>query len=182
MKNWLPWVLILGGAAIAAIVYWGSTEVSKKSDAEILQEAIMSQRAAEEAARQSAEELSQKLLPAPASCAGLVTSVVFAVCDTEPYPEEDWPDWTLIASADEQACLVDAFHQTNAHAYEVRGETYDEEAPTGNRMGWFISAVCGASLFTDGVDYGAADASLSDLIAGFHAERAESIFKVRQSF
>ena len=182
MKKLFPWILILGGAAIAAIVIWGNSTVSEKSDAQILQEASLELQEKEQDARESAEALMKKVLSAPESCAGLSTAVVFAISDTEPDEGSDWPDWTKIANEAEQACLIDAFNQTNAHAFAIRGEVYETEAPDFNRISRFISDVSRASLFTDGVNYGDQDASLDTLITGFYADRAESRVRPSQSY
>jgi hypothetical protein len=49
-------------------------------------------------------------------------------------------------------------------------------------MGRFVSDLCSAALWTDGIDYGDTDKSLSDLIAGYYANRAESRVKPAQSY
>ncbi len=182
MKTILPLILLLGGLAIAAIVWYGNKQTSTQSDDARLMEAILDQ---QDQARQDADRASRlmaQILPAPATCEGLMTQAVFSLCEMEPDIGNDWPDWKDAASSGEQACLLDAFHQTNAHAYEIRGETYDGADPDNNRMGRFVSDLCTASLWTDGIDYGDGDKSLSDLIAGYYADRATSRVKPAQSY
>ena len=177
MKRFLPIFLILAGIAIGAIVFIGNKSVNQKTDAEYITEGLLEQQAAQQAAAEEAAALATKKLPAPNNCEGLTTGFIYEICETEPYGEEDWPDWRVIANDAEQACVLSAFHQTNKHAAAINGESYEGEAPNGNRVGLFLSDICGASLFTDGIDYGDADASASVLIAGFYAERSESRFK-----
>ena len=177
MKRFLPIFLIVAGLAIAAITFYGNKTVNKKTDAEYITEGLLEQQAAQQAAAEEAAALATKKLPAPDNCEGLTTGFIYEICETEPYGEEDWPDWRLIANDAEQACVLSTFHQTNKHAAAINGETYDSADPNGNRVGLFLSDVCSASLFTDGIDYGDTDASASALISGFYAERSESRFK-----
>ena len=174
MKRFLPMFLILAGIAIGAIAFFGNKTVNQKSDAEYIAEGLQAQRDAEADKAAAIARLSALKLPAPTECEGLTTGFIYEICETEPYGEEDWPDWRLIADAEQQACVLAAFHQTNRHAASINGEVHVSADPNGNRVGVFLADICGASLFTDGIDYGDTDASASDLIAGFYAERSES--------
>ena len=182
MKIILPLGLILGAVVIAATVWLGSQNTKTASDAELIQEAILEQRAQEQQRLEAAARLMTKVLPAPASCEGLTTQFVYDICATEPDDLVSWPDWTQIAGPAQQACILDAFHQTNAHAFEIRGEVYDPAAPDNTRVTRFISDLCSASLWTDGIDYGDADKAVSDLVAGYYADRADSRVKPGQSY
>lgn len=182
MKSKLALVLLLGGAAIGGITWWGYSTVSKPSDVEILQQAIFEQQERERQQAATAAELSAQVLTAPESCAGLTTAFIYAICETEPDPGADWPDWTNIATPAEQGCMIDAVEKTNAHAHAIQNVEHTPTEPTPNRMGNFISDVCTASLFTDGVDWGDTDAPASRLINGFFADRATSIFAPGQDY
>ena len=162
---------------IAGVSWYGYRHVNKPSDDEILRDAILDyqQDQRDQAAR--AGELSKKVLSAPASCEGLTTGFVYAYCETEPDPGEDWEDWRQMFNMAQGTCVMDAFHQTNAHAFEIQGKPYNPVDPGVNRVARFVSDLCGASLWTDGVDWGDEDASLTTLINGYYADRATSIFK-----
>ncbi|MEZ6000238.1 hypothetical protein [Hyphomonas sp.] len=182
MKTLVPFILVICGLGLAAFVWYGNKRASQVSDEQRVLDAVLEQQEAARAAQERASELMAEILPAPAACDGLTTGTVFSICEMEPYPGEDWPDWTAAASPAEQACLLDSFHQTNAHAYEIRSETYDGADPDANRMGRFVSDLCTAALWTDGIDYGDTDKSLSDLIAGYYTDRATSLVKPAQSY
>lgn len=49
-------------------------------------------------------------------------------------------------------------------------------------MGRFVSDLCTAAHWTDGIDYGDTDKPVSELIAGFYADRATSRVKPAQSY
>lgn len=174
MNKALGWILLLGGIVIIAIVVWGRTSTTKKTDIDYLHEAMLEQQAAEAAKAENAAALSQKVLVAPDACDSVTTGFIFNQCEREPDIGDDWPDWTEIANADEQTCMLAAFHQTNAHALAIRGEPHEVTVPDTNRMGRFISDVCGASLFTDGVDWGDQNVVATLLLNGFYADRAQS--------
>ena len=142
-----------------------------------IQEGLQAQQDAQESAAEQRARLSAMKLLAPEACAEITTGFLYAICETEPDPDKDWPDWTLLAGAPEQACVTAAFHQTNAHAAKINGAEYDGAEPDGNRIGWFVSDLCRASLFTESINYGDTDASAADLIAGFFADRSESRVK-----
>ncbi len=174
MKSKLPYVLLIGGIVIAGISWWGYQTVSTPTDTEVLHQAILDQHQRDLQQAENAAALSAQVLTAPESCAGLTTAFIFNVCDLEPDPGNNWPDWRTIASPAEQTCIVDALEKTNAHAHAIQNVEHTPADPTTNQAGRFISDVCTASLFTDGVDYGDADASASALIGGFFADRATS--------
>lgn len=182
MRSWMAAILILGGIAIAGIAWWGYSTVSKPSDVAALQDAILDQQAREREQAETAAALSTEILAAPDSCVGLTTAFIFNICELEPDPGADWPDWTTIASTAEQVCMVDALEATNAHAHAIQNVEHTPTDPTANQMGRFVSDVCTASLFTDGVDYGDETASASVLIDGFFADRATSRVKPGQDY
>ena len=172
-KIW-PVVLILGGIAIAAIVWFGMKSVKTKSDTELLNDAIFEMQAQEEKQREEAATLMATVLPTPDSCAGVTTGIVFAICEGETVDGGPLPDWTAMASPAEQACILDAFHQTNAHAYRIRREDYDGAAPDDVRVKTFVIDLCEAILWSDGIGWGDTDSPLPALIDAFYADRAES--------
>lgn len=174
MKKLFAFLLILGGFGTAAIVFIGNKAVNTKSDAEYLQEGLMAQQEAAEQAAQTRAELMKVVLSAPNSCEGLKAGIVFETIEGEPDPGADWPDWTAIATPAEKACLIEAFHITNAHAFKIQGKDYVRNEPSINRSSNFISDLGSATLFTDGIDYGENDGSLSLLINGYFADRATS--------
>ena len=182
MNKSLPLTLILGGTAIAVLSWYGYSALQKPSDEEILRAAMQQEAERQAAAAEEADRLRQTALPAPAACQGVTTGFIYAICETEPDPGRDWPDWTALANAAEQACLTETFHQTNTHALAIRREQYEATQPDANRMGRFASDLCGASLFTDGVDWGDTDKPASTLIEGFYADRAESRFAPEQDY
>ena len=182
MKTLIPFILLICGLGLAAFVWYGDKHAAHQSDEERVLEAALEQQEQAREAQARAAALMSKALPAPASCDGLTTGAVFRLCEMEPDIGEDWPDLMATTSPAEQACLLDSFHQTNRHAYEIRSETYDGMDPDANRMGRFVSDLCTAALWTDGIDYGETDKSLSDLIAGYYAERATSRVKPAQSY
>ncbi len=182
MKTLVPFILLICGLGLAAFVWYGNKRASEVSDEQRVLDAVLEQQEAARAAQERANELMAQVLPAPAACDGLTTGTVFSLCEMEPDVGEDWPDLAAIASPQERACLMDTFHQTNAHAYEIRGESYDGADPDSNRLGRFTSDLCTAALWTDGIDYGDTDKPLSDLIAGYYANRAESRVKPAQSY
>jgi len=182
MKTLVPFILLICGLGLAAFVWYGNKRASEVSDEQRVLDAVLEQQEAARAAQDRANKLMAEILPAPAACDGLTTGTVFSLCEMEPYAGEDWPDLAAIASPRERACLLDTFHQTNTHAYEIRGESYDGLDPDSNRLGSFASDLCAAALWTDGIDYGDTDKSLSDLITGYYANRAESRVKPAQSY
>ncbi len=182
MKTLIPFILVICGLGLAAFVWYGNKRADRASDEQRVLDAVLAQQEEARAAQERANALMTQVLPAPAACDGLTTGVVFGLCELEPDPGEDWPDWTDAASPAEQACLLEAFHQTNRHAYEIRRESYDGAAPDANRMGRFVSDLCTAALWTDGIEIGATDKPLSDLIAGFYADRATSLVAPSQSY
>ena len=68
MKYILGAVLILGGLAILAIVWFGVNATSQKSDEERLLEAMYELRAAEEKAQAERDVLRAQVLEAPEIC------------------------------------------------------------------------------------------------------------------
>ena len=182
MKYVIGAVLLLGGLAILAIIGFGVSATSEKSEEEKLLDAMFELRAAEEQAQAEREVLRTTVLGAPEICKQATTRIVFDVVEGEPDPGEDWPDWRGLANGIELECIREAFHQTNEHALKIRGEDYAREPLTINRSSRFISDVARAALWTDGIDYGDADASLYDLVNGFYADRAESLFKPEQDY
>ena len=182
MKNILGAVLILGGLAILAIIWFGVNATSQKSDEERLLEAMYELRAAEEKAQAERDVLRAQVLEAPEICKQATTKIIFDIVEGEPDPGADWPDWRVQANGIEMECIREAFHQTNAHALKIRGEDYVRETLPINRSSRFISDVARAALWTDGIDYGDEDASLYDLINGFYADRAESTFQPEQDY
>lgn len=182
MSKKLGAILVIGGLAIAGIIWAGQNAVSKKSDAEWIQEGLMEQREAAERARVEALALSEKVLVAPESCAAAKTGVLYSFCDMEPYADKPWPSWADHADDAAQTCIKDAFHNTNAHAFAIQAKTYEISPIPNPRIANFISDLCSASLFTEGIDYGDRDKSVSDLINGFYADRAESSFAPRQDY
>ncbi|HAE29059.1 MULTISPECIES: hypothetical protein [Hyphomonas] len=182
MKTLIPFILLICGLGLAAFVWYGNKRASEKSDEERVLEAVLEQQEQARAAQARAESLMSDILAAPAACDGLTTGTVFRLCEMEPDVGEDWPDLMATTSPKERTCLLDSFHQTNRHAFEIRSETYDGVDPDTNRMGRFVSDLCTAALWTDGIDYGDTDKPLSDLIAGFYADRATSRVKPAQSY
>lgn len=175
MKSKLPLILILGGILIGAITWFGYQGVNKKSSEQILYEGIMEQRQAERDRLDEARRLASRPLTTPASCGGGVTTgFIFEICEGEPDPGADWPEWTEIATAEEQRCILDAFHQTNQLAFLIQDKEYSVETPSTNRVSNFISDLCTAALFTDGVDYGDSDAYAYYLVEGYYKDRSES--------
>lgn len=174
MKTIFPTAILLGGIGLAAIMWLTHAPASAQSDEERILGVILDQRQQEQERREQAAELMKAVLPAPASCDGLTTQVVFDICATEPDPGGAWPDWKQVAAPAEQACLLGTFHQTNAHAFTIRGETYEAAVPDNNRMGHFVTDLCTAALWTDGIDYGDTDKPLPSLIEGYYAHRATS--------
>ena len=172
-KIW-PVVLILGGVAIVAFVWFGMKSVNTKSDTELLNDAIFEMQAQEEKQREEAATLMATVLPTPDSCAGVTTGIAFAICEGETEHGAPLPDWTAMASPGEQACILDAFHQTNAHAYRIRREDYDGAAPDDVRVKTFVIDLCEAILWSDGIGWGDTDSPLPALIDAFYADRAES--------
>nr|WP_321359843.1 hypothetical protein [uncultured Hyphomonas sp.] len=182
MKTLIPFILLICGIGLAAFVWYGNKRASEKSDEERVLEAVLEQQEAARAAQERASTLMAEILPVPPACDGLTSVTVFSLCEMEPDAGEDWPDLADTSTPKERACLLDSFHQTNAHAYEIRGESYDGIDPDANRMGRFVSDLCTAALWTDGIDYGDTDKPLSNLIAGFYADRATSRVKPAQSY
>ncbi len=180
-KIW-PVVLILGGVAIAAIVWLGMKSVNTKSDVELLHEAILEMQATEARQREEAVALMATVLPAPDSCAGVTTGIVFALCEGETEDGGPLPDWTMMASPAEQACILDTFHQTNEHAFTIRREAYDGAAPNDARLMAFVSDLCGAVLWSDGIGWGDTDSPLPALIDAFYVDRADSVVAPTQSY
>lgn len=176
MNNKLSFILILGGLTIAGIVWMGVTQTSKKSDAEYIQEGLQAQRAAQQEASKTRAELSAMVLIAPDACEGVKTKIFYDIVEGEPYSGNDWPDWTSFASPQEVSCILEAFYRTNEHAFKTQGKSYNREAPSIGRSSKFVLDVAGASLSTDGIDYGDTDKSAVDLLNGFYAERAESSY------
>lgn len=174
MKNKMALLLVCGGVVIAGIAILGNSFVSKKSDAELIQEAIFEQNRIATEKRTSAAELSKKILQTPEACQGLTAKFIFDYGDLEPDDFVSWPDWTQTANPAEQDCIVAAFHKTNAHAFAIQGKEYAQGTPVNLSVANFISDIGSATLFTDGIDYGDPDASLFDLISGYFADRAES--------
>jgi hypothetical protein len=172
-KIW-PVALILGGVAIAAIIWFGMKSVNTKSDVELINEAILEMRDQEAQQREDAAMLMATVLPSPGSCAGVTTGIAFAICEGETEHGGPLPDWTAMTSSAEQACILDAFHQTNAHAFRIRGEDYDEAAPDDVRVKTFVADLCDAILWSDGIGWGDTDSPLTALIDAFYADRAES--------
>ena len=158
MKKIWPVVLILGG------------------------EAILEMQAQEEKQREEAARLMATVLPTPGSCADVTTGIVFAICEGETEDGAPLPDWTAMASPGEQACILDAFHQTNAHAYRIRREDYDGAAPDDVRVKTFVIDLCEAILWSDGIGWGDTHSPLPALIDAFYADRAESRFAPKRSY
>jgi hypothetical protein len=182
MKTLIPFILLICGLGLAGFVWYGNKRAAEVSDEQRVLDAVLEQQEEARAAQERANTLMSQTLPVPAACDGLMTATVFSLCEMEPDVGEDWPDLAATSSPKERACLLDTFHQTNAHAYDIRGESYDGVDPDSNRMGRFVSDLCSAALWTDGIDYGDTDKSLSDLIAGYYANRAESRVKPAQSY
>lgn len=174
MKKILPVILGLGGLAIAAIVWFGMKSVNTKSDVALLNETILEMQAEEARQREDAAMLMETVLPSPDSCAGVTTGIAFAICEGETEHGGPLPDWTAMASPAEQACILDAFHQTNAHAFRIRGEDYDRAAPDDVRVKTFVADLCDAILWSDGIGWGDTDSPMIALIDAFYANRAES--------
>ncbi len=175
MKKFLGAVLILGGVAIIGVIVWGKMNTSKVSDEQRLIDAALDLRAAEAERVQTAAELSAIALEAPETCNGLTTGFVYDFCEMEPDPGVDWPIWTEVSSPETHACVLDAFHRTNEHAFKIQGgEPYVADTPEPQRVARFISDICSASLFTDGVDWGDQDADLTTLINGYYVDRSQS--------
>ena len=174
MSKKLPLILIVGGLLVGGITWLGYTTVNKKSSDQVLLESMAEMRANERNEAEKRRELMDMVLVAPASCEGLNTKFLFDYMEYEPDPGGDWPDWTNLASQAEQSCILDAFHQTNVHAFKIQGKDYKKAAPGTNRVANFMSDVSRASLFTDGVNYGDPDASLEMLVNGYYADRATS--------
>ena len=182
MKKIWPFVLILGGAAIAAIVWFGMKSVNTKPDVELLNEAILEMQAQEQQQRDGAAILMATALAAPDSCAGVTTGIAFAICEGKTEHGSPLPDWTAMTSPAEQACILDAFHQTNAHAFQIRGEDYDRSAPDDVRVKTFVVDLCDAILWSDGIGWGDTDSPLLDLIDAFYADRAESLVAPKRTY
>lgn len=182
MKSVLPSILVTAVIVAAVIAWFANQRASQPSEAERVQEAMLDLQADERRKAERAEELMQMVLPAPESCDGLTTGFLFAICESEPDDFVSWPDWTQIANGAEQRCVLDSFHQTNAHAADIRGETYEPEPPENNRVTRFVSDLCTAALWTDGIDWGDKEASASDLVSGYYADRATSRVTPAQSY
>lgn len=129
MKTLIPFILLICGLGLAAFVWYGNKRASEKSDEERVLEAVLEQ---QEQAR--AESLMSDILAAPPACDGLTTGTVFRLCEMEPDVGEDWPDLMATTSPKERACLLDSFHQTNRHAFEIR-----MTASTQTVTGWAAS-------------------------------------------
>ena len=182
MRKKLAITLGLGGVIIAGIAILGNNYVSQKSDAQLIQEAILEQNRVAEEKRKSAAELAKTVLQAPEICQGQTAGFIFDYIDLEPDDYVSWPDWTLSANEVEQACMVAAFHTTNAHAFAIQGKEYTESTPANLGMANFIADVGPATLMTDGIDYGEQNASLYDLLNGFYVDRATSIYKLGREY
>lgn len=170
MKNKLPIILILGGVLIAGITWIGSQNMDYKSDAQIIQEAIWK----EQSAAAEAAGLKTKVLSAPEECRSVTTKFIFDYAELEPDDFVSWPNWTDTANVVEQACILAALHQTNAHAFAIQRKEYTRPDPSNLSTARFINDVSIASSWTDDVDYGDTDASAFALITGFYVDRAKS--------
>jgi hypothetical protein len=173
MNKALPAILIFGGIAIGAISWLGYQAANTKSQDQILMEAMQAERQRQE----DLIGLKKLVLTVPETCNKQTTGFIFAVCGQEPDAGKDWPDWTHQANSAEQTCMLDSFHVTNAHSRKLQGKDYTPETPPTNRISSFISDVCSASLFTDGINYGETDKPANILIKGYFVDRADSSVK-----
>lgn len=181
MKKRLPIMLVLGGVAIAVIVGIGIKMTTTRSDAEIIRDSIHEQRALDARQADDAAVLMATILPVPESCAGLSTRFVFRICDGEPNAGNPWPDWTSVTAPEERACILGAFHQTNAHAHRIQGSRYDMAEPDNERVSAFVSGLCAAVLWADDMTWGD-DKPLGELIEAYYADRAESMIAPKRAY
>jgi hypothetical protein len=181
LQKILPIALILGGVVIAMTVGIGIKTVNSRSEAEIILDTIHEQRFSDAQQADDAAHLMAMILPTPESCAGLSTRFVFRICDGEPNEGRPWPDWKELLEPEEQTCILSAFHQTNAHAYRIRGEEYVGLVPRNERVSAFVSDLCSAVLWADHMSWGD-ERPLSELINAFYADRAESMATPKRSY
>ncbi len=172
MNKKLPIILIVGGITIAAISFFGYQAVNKKSDIQVLQEAMRSYENAEAKKQMEFIELGKKILVTPAVCEQVKALPFFGICELEPYEGEPAPVWNNGLSEAEQNCIVQAFHTTNSHAFKFKEAEYLREVPSDIQVINFSCDVMGAILFTDNIDYDDPDATASELLEIFYRERA----------
>jgi len=167
---------------IGGITWFGSQYASQKSDDQVLQEAMNDLANQQEVAAAEAANLAAKVLTAPAECQGVTTKFVFDYVGLEPDDFVSWPNWTDTASATDQACILAAFHQTNAHAFAIQGQDYVKSDPPNLSVARFVEDLSSAALWTDDVEYDDPNASAFALISGYYVDRAESATKPAQDY
>lgn len=170
MTSKLPFILIGMGVIIAGVSWLGYQNVNRPSDIEIMQDYRAEQaRISEESA-----QLMHKVLPIPPSCNSITVKPVFDICEAEPREGTPWPNWLPMATVEEQICLLDAFHQTNAHAFAILRKTYESVPPTNEQMGEFACDVFGGVLWAEGLNTDDPTQSVTGFIVGYYQDRSES--------
>jgi len=181
MKRIWPIGLVLGGAVIAVVAGLGIWTASARTGAAALRGADHAQRAMNLQPEDIADWRIDTVLPTPEYCTGLTTRFVFRICDGAPVEGLPWPDWMRDVEPAERACILGLFHQTNAHAYRLREETYVGLVPGNERVSAFVSDLCTAVVWADDMTWGE-DRPLPGLIHAFYADRAESMVTPKRSY